>query len=110
MNHSEFPSVSDYNDGFKATAPVGSFPKGVSPYGAYDVAGNVREWVGDWYGKYHVRAPKRNPKGPRVGSRRITRGGGWGSVEGDLRAYTRHVVAPSEASADIGFRCVVSSG
>jgi formylglycine-generating enzyme required for sulfatase activity len=56
--------------------PVGSSPKGASPYGVEDMAGNVWEWVADWYEyRYYERAPRSNPLGPEAGSHRVLRGG-----------------------------------
>ncbi|MGH8057867.1 MAG: formylglycine-generating enzyme family protein, partial [Candidatus Entotheonellia bacterium] len=66
------------NDGYRETAPVGSFPRGASPFGALDMAGNVSEWVADWHDDtYYQRSPEDNPRGPVSGSKRVERGGGW---------------------------------
>jgi serine/threonine-protein kinase len=60
------------------TTAVGSYPAGASPYGALDMAGNVWEWVSDWYDStYYARSPSRNPMGPSSGQYRTLRGGGW---------------------------------
>ena len=59
-------------------SPVGSFPEGASPYGAYDMAGNVLEWVNDFFNSsYYQYSPLDNPTGPSTGSRRIIRGGAF---------------------------------
>src|SRR5574341_377459 len=63
------------NIGGTGLTPVGTFPEGRSPYGVYDMAGNVSEWVADWVGSefYHA-SPDRNPKGPDSGEKRALRG------------------------------------
>ncbi|MBI4726919.1 SUMF1/EgtB/PvdO family nonheme iron enzyme [candidate division TA06 bacterium] len=66
------------SDGYKWTAPVGSFAQGVSPYGCYDMAGNAWEWCSDWYDKnYYDKSAPNNPTGPASGSFRVMRGGSW---------------------------------
>ena len=65
-----------YDDGFPDTAPVGSFPQGASWVGALDMAGNVREWVDDWYGAYASEAAF-DPRGPEFGRIEDPRGGSW---------------------------------
>jgi len=57
---------------------VGSYPEGVSPYGMHDLAGNMWEWVADWYDEtYYRTSPRRNPKGPAEGTHKVVRGGAW---------------------------------
>lgn len=66
------------NDGYQHTAPVGQYESGKSPYGAYDMAGNVWEWVADFYDEnYYKNSPARNPKGPDSSNRFVVRGGSW---------------------------------
>ena len=87
------------------TTMVGSYPSGASPYGCLDMAGNVIEWVSDWYDHdTYAHSPHRNPQGPDSGTTRITRGGSW--LKGDIQCVFRNPVIP--ASNDFfGFRCCV---
>jgi len=85
---------------------VGSYPSGVSPYGAHDMAGNVWEWVADWFdAAYYQRSPERNPKGPDSGTSRVLRGGSWLNDPFSLRAAARSLNTPDHRSNSSGFRC-----
>ncbi len=90
-----------------ALSPVGTFEEGKSPYGIYDMAGNVWEWVSDWYDPdYYKTSPPRNPSGPRKGSHKVVRGGAWGSNGiTDLRSADRETHLPSFRGFGTGFRC-----
>lgn len=97
-------------DGFKYSAPVGSFEKGRSPYGIYDMAGNVSEWVADWYDQFYYKtAPFKNPKGPEdPGINKVLsyRGGSFNNVGHDLRASKRFGGAHEErGESSVGMRC-----
>jgi len=86
--------------------PVGMFERGKSPYGVYDMAGNVWEWVNDWYSPdYYKTAPLRNPTGPPKGTYKVVRGGSWGSSPKDLRSSDRESRLPSFGGLGTGFRC-----
>ncbi|MEW5938228.1 MAG: SUMF1/EgtB/PvdO family nonheme iron enzyme, partial [Chloroflexota bacterium] len=89
-----------------ATTPVGSFLSGVSPYGIYDMAGNVWEWVADWYSSaYYSAMPSPNPFGPETGQYRVLRGGAWYFDDDFVRSAFRFRDDPSNSSYDVGFRC-----
>jgi serine/threonine-protein kinase len=99
---------SQADDGYARTAPVGSYPAGASPFGALDMAGNVWEWVGDWYSfSYYGRSPEINPQGPGIGEERVLRGGAWSAFSENLRSAYRAWLAPGQGDRAIGFRCVV---
>lgn len=99
---------SQFDDGYARTAPVGSYPSGASLFGALDMAGNVWEWVGDWYSfTYYSRSPEINPPGPGIGDARVVRGGAWNSIFENLRSAFRGWLAPEQGDRVIGFRCVL---
>ena len=101
-----FTALYPGDDGYPTTAPVGKFEAGRSRFGPYDVAGNVWEWVADWYAPYTPDA-KTNPKGPDTGDKKVIRGGAWnGSFTTWLRPSFRYAQDPSALSYGIGFRCV----
>ncbi len=91
--------------------PVGSYPEGVGPYGAFDLGGNVAEWVQDWYdGEYYRESPEKNPQGPRNGQYKMVRGGSWSDMPVYLMAAGRtSKLPPDTRNAFIGFRCAQSA-
>jgi formylglycine-generating enzyme required for sulfatase activity len=96
------------DDGFPATAPVGSFPEGKSRYGLFDVVGNVWEWTSDWEGKYSAE-PAVDPTGPKVGDHRVVRGGAFnGALPSWVRPSQRYSDYPNAHSHAYGFRCAQS--
>ncbi len=96
------------DDGFAATAPVGSFPAGKSRYGIQDVVGNVWEWVADYHAPYTA-DEQIDPKGPEVGEERVIRGGAWnGAMASWVRPTFRYHDTPTKRSHGIGFRCAMT--
>jgi formylglycine-generating enzyme required for sulfatase activity len=94
----------NYQNCVNRTSEVGNYPDGVSPYGVYDMTGNVWEWVADWYSdNYYSNSPRNNPPGPNSGQSRVLRGGAWPRF--DVTAYHRNKFAPDYNTFDIGFRC-----
>jgi formylglycine-generating enzyme required for sulfatase activity len=93
--------------GYGVLSPVGSYEAGRSPYGAYDMAGSVWEWVADWYdSKYYLVSPKSNPKGPEKGKERVVRGGSWRHAPELMRSAYRHRYQPTVLPFTyLGFRC-----
>ena len=100
------PEFLNFDLYFKDTVAVGSYERGRSPYGLYDMAGNVWEWVSDWYQlDYYEEAPSENPTGPSSGEKRVIRGGSWDDDADDVTSATRGQSAPNRTSSSIGFRC-----
>jgi len=95
-----------FEDGYSHTAPVGSFP--VNDFGLYDMAGNVYEWVFDWYDEdYYEKKPHDNPKGPEKGNRKVIRGGSWINYSVGVRPSDRTDAEPSKKINFVGFRCAL---
>lgn len=93
--------------GSGGTWPVGSRPKGASPYGLHDMAGNVWEWVGDWYETGYAAGAAEDPSGPATGSERVIRSGSWDDLWAAkaMRTVARSSNPPDTSGGHLGFRC-----
>ncbi len=99
----------EYKKGYDPLTVVGSFEQGKSPYGVYDMAGNVWEWTADWYDEgYYGKSPERNPTGPTSGQYRVLRGGSWLVVPPHGRSAHRDARMPASRNSFVGFRCAAS--
>ncbi len=92
--------------GYDTLSNVGQFELGKTPNGVYDLAGNLWEWVADWYdATYYQFSPRDNPAGPSAGPLRALRGGAWNNDAKAIRSANRAGYAPDARRNDVGFRC-----
>ena len=86
--------------------PVGTYEKSKSPYGLFDMGGNVWEWTQDWYdGAYYGKSPEKNPTGPEQGQFKVLRGGSWSDMAKYMLTYGRFKLLPTTRNSYTGFRC-----
>jgi eukaryotic-like serine/threonine-protein kinase len=104
------PRLANFTESlFLEFLPVTRYPLGASPYGALNMAGNVREWVADWFdNRYYFEAPYKNPTGPETGTERSLRGGAYDAVLDDITTSRRFKHEPDSAGLSRGFRCAES--
>jgi formylglycine-generating enzyme required for sulfatase activity len=103
------PSLLNFDFTIGDTSVVGGHPAGASPYGVLDMAGNVEEWVADWYAKdYYSQSARSDPGGPLNTGLRVVRGGSWLDNRYFVRSGLRLFYPPDSAFIDLGFRCAES--
>ena len=96
------PAQANFKDsGLGKTTDVGSYP--ANAWGFHDLHGNVWEWTADWHGNYPAGAVS-DPAGAETGSKRVSRGGSWGNLGGDLRSAIRIRITPDSRFINLGFR------
>lgn len=99
-------SLTTVDDGYEFVSPVGSYPP--NGFGLYDMAGNVMEWVQDYYGRnYYEGSPLDDPRGPSSGTSRVNKGGNWYSSPADDRCAFRGFSGPEMSFWNLGFRVVM---
>lgn len=96
--------------GAEMVSVIGNHHMGQSPYGAQDLAGNLYEWVMDWYAEdfysSFINSPAINPRGPVEGTAKVQRGGSYINAPYRLRSSFRTKADPAEQDHNVGFRCV----
>jgi serine/threonine-protein kinase len=109
-NEAPSSDLLNYYQNVNDTTKVKNYPNTKSFYGTYDMAGNVWEWVNDWYGAtyYKDTASSNNPLGPEAGQQRVLRGGSWYYLDFNVRSAIRNWVDPSISNYYVGFRCARS--
>jgi hypothetical protein len=99
----------NFNNCLEGMASVIAYSEGASNYGALNMAGNVFEWVADWYGaESYSESPAENPTGPASGTLRSVRSSSYESGADQVAVAIRNAESPQTHRADLGFRCVVN--
>jgi eukaryotic-like serine/threonine-protein kinase len=104
-------SLLNFNGYLQQPMPSYDYPTGISPYGLLNMAGNVQEWVQDWYATdYYSTSPHDNPPGPAAGSLKILRGGGYWDNATEVQTFYRFKHDPGSAGEHRGIRCAQGPG
>jgi len=99
-------NLANYGNCLGDTSGAMIYALGQSRYGVYNMAGNVWEWVSDWYSDDYYRSfPEDNPQGPDTGNEKVLRGGSWKDDYAEMRSVNREAEKPAYFSNVIGFRC-----
>lgn len=99
-------NLANYGNCLRDTSGSAIYYLGQSRFGVYNMAGNVWEWVSDWYSPTYYRAsPEDNPQGPDRGAEKVLRGGSWKDNYVEIRSMNREAEKPTYSSNAIGFRC-----
>ncbi len=112
LTNANTSSRTDLTPEQRGAEQVGSYISGVSPVGVYDLAGNVAEWVSDWYSPTYYSQPEAaglNPPGPPVGTQKVLRGGSWDARMFFARTIHRQSLEPDQARIWAGFRCAADA-
>jgi formylglycine-generating enzyme required for sulfatase activity len=100
----------NYANCYGRTTNTNNYDAGKSPFGVFDMAGNVFEWVADWYdSNYYPTSPADNPTGPASGQYRGVRGSSFETAEEQVITAIRRFNEPNDSGRDIGFRCAVAN-
>ncbi|MCK5808709.1 formylglycine-generating enzyme family protein [bacterium] len=105
-------TVTNFSALFEDVVQVTEFQKGVSSYGVYNMAGNVSEWVSNWYDidSYYTILPAEeltDPQGPPEGidTKKVSKGGSWVSLASEVTTFSRVAAVPHYSYYNLGFRC-----
>ena len=100
-------SLLNFDGQFGAPRSAYDYWAGMSPYGLLNMAGNVQQWVADWYSAdYYQHSPSENPTGPATGALKVLRGGGFWDNATEVQTFYRFRHDPGSAGAHRGIRCV----
>ncbi|MBK8014053.1 MAG: SUMF1/EgtB/PvdO family nonheme iron enzyme [Deltaproteobacteria bacterium] len=102
-------NTSGDEDGYAQTAPVTAFAEGAGPFGTLNMAGNVGEWVVDFFDPTYYRTAPSSVRGPSQGRERVVRGGSYRDAAHTVRVAARRPKIPTEADNTVGFRCAAGA-